>query len=259
MADNANNYLPPGWTDAMYENPMEHEAAWDALTDEQFRLLQARRVASVPGAGAPAPPSAPLPAPCVEAIEQAALSEWGFSIFRTVYGDEERWSAFVTRFTGMVNAQLTPAAGAGVDDVRDDLRLNWIEEPQRLGGADANAVRAYAGELASAAGASDTLHFQAVLMVDAAAVDAVMGYQQREFPENTPLQEKRRGAPWVWAVDLEFDGEDEDDEYDGMLKVAVDGLINDLFPIIATGSMGMEELIPRDGDDGVWFAAYNPY
>ena len=27
-------YLPPGWTEEMYEKPMEHEAAYDALTDE---------------------------------------------------------------------------------------------------------------------------------------------------------------------------------------------------------------------------------
>lgn len=257
MASNDDNYLPEGWTEDMYENPLQHEAAWDALTDEQFTRLQQRRVASVPGAGVPAPPQEPLPAPCVEAIEQAALSEWGFSIFRTDYSDADKWSAFVSRFNELVDAQLTPAAGAGIDDVRDDLRMNWIENRDRLDGADANAVRAYAGELASGADESDTLHFQAVLMVDAAAVDAVLNYQPRKFPPETPLQEKRRGSPWVWAVDVEFDGEDE--EYDGQLKVAVDALINDLFPIIATGRQGMEELIPSDGDDGIWFAAYNPY
>ena len=27
-------YLPPGWTEDMYENPLQHEAAWDELTDE---------------------------------------------------------------------------------------------------------------------------------------------------------------------------------------------------------------------------------
>jgi hypothetical protein len=30
----ARPYLPPGWTEEMYEKPKQYEEAWEALTDE---------------------------------------------------------------------------------------------------------------------------------------------------------------------------------------------------------------------------------
>ena len=71
------------------------------------------------------------------------------------------------------------------------------------------------------------------------------------------------GSPWVWAVGIDFDLEGNantyPEEYSGTLKDAVGSLINELVHIVATWRMGQDELLPADGNDEIWFAAYNPY
>jgi hypothetical protein len=97
-------------------------------------------------------------------------------------------------------------------------------------------------------------------MVDSGSVSSVLGYIPRQFPENTPIQVQRQNAPWVLAVDVEYDDnkDDQDENYKGSIKVAVSSLINHLFPVLATDRMAPEELIPA-GNDEIWFSAYSPY
>ena len=212
----------------------------------------------------PAPPAASLPAPCVEAIEQAGLSEWGFHIFRTTYEDDAKWSLLKTRITSIIDEQLTPSNGDGIETVRDALRIEWVESPERLRNADAAAVRQYYAELLQSPTFPASMEMPAVLMVDSAAMDSVVNYAPVQHPPQTPLQTKRRNAPWLWAVDVDHESlgdEDDtsDDDYRGILKVAVYCLINDLFPVMATRTLGLGELLPSDGDDEIWFSTYNPY
>jgi hypothetical protein len=110
---------------------------------QQFRLLQQRRVATVyPDGIIPETDNKmPLPAPCVEAIEAVGLTEWGFAIFRTTYGDDEQWAEFQKRFDAMIQEQLDESNGAGIEAVRDDLRLQWVEDPEKLDGAGIENVR----------------------------------------------------------------------------------------------------------------------
>lgn len=144
--------------------------------------------------------------------------------------------------------------------MKDSLRLEWVEDKARLDNADADALRQYYRQLLQTQAFPVSLEMPAVLMVDEEAMKSLLDSTPKEHPPETSLQVKRQGAPWLWAVDVDhhFDG-DQEEQYTGTLKVAVSSLIQNFFPVMATGIMGMEELQPAEGDNDVWFSVYNPY
>jgi hypothetical protein len=81
-----------------------------------------------------------LPAPCVEAIKEASLSERDFHIYRATYNDPAKWSEFQTRFNALIEDQLTPASGGGIDTVRDSLLMEWVDDSERLNNAGVPSV-----------------------------------------------------------------------------------------------------------------------
>lgn len=252
------NYLPPGWTEEMYERPLDFKNAWATTTDEQFARLQARRAGILPS---PLPEPEPQRAACVEAIEEARLNEWGFSVFRADYSDDQAWSMFVEKFLTMLEAQLTPENGTGIDAVRANMRINWIDNEERLQTGGPHSVRAYARELATIPGSAATLELPAILLADAEVISTLCAYDVEKARTEVSRTRYHPGIPWVWAIDTAFEPEDDRsqndahaEEYDGTLKVAIGTLINGFFPVVATEILGINELFPDSGNGGIWFA-----
>jgi hypothetical protein len=47
-------------------------------------------------------------------------------------------------------------------------------------------------------------------------MDSLLSYESKEHPAETPLQVKRRWAPWLWAVDVEYGPENSHQTYNGI-------------------------------------------
>jgi hypothetical protein len=62
-----------------------------------------------------------------------------------------------------------------------------------------------------------------------------------------------RSWPFVLAVDVEYDAGNFEDKYGGSLRVAIETLLTDLFPLLARQILAPEELAATlDSEDEVW-------
>jgi hypothetical protein len=82
------------------------------------------------------------PAAFVDAIQSEGLIKWGFVVVRTDFEDEGKWERFKERWEEAMEDQMMPSYGMGIEEVKGNLEMMWVEE-KSLDGADAAAVRRY--------------------------------------------------------------------------------------------------------------------
>lgn len=60
----------------------------------------------------------------------------------TDFEDEGKWGRFKERWEEAMKDQMVPSYGMGIEEVRENLEMMWVEE-KSLDGAYAKAVRRY--------------------------------------------------------------------------------------------------------------------
>ncbi|CCX33556.1 Similar to hypothetical protein AKAW_09207 [Aspergillus kawachii IFO 4308]; acc. no. GAA91093 [Pyronema omphalodes CBS 100304] len=154
-----------------------------------------------------------------------------------------KWGRFKERWEEAMKDQMVPSYGMGIEEVRENLEMMWVEE-KSLDGAYAKAVRRHIRDMKENDMIPEGLDWPMVLVVNSAALKSLVD----TLPLRPLLEHADR--PFVLGVDLHFDEEEqeEEDEYPGEFKVGIATLLNDLFPHLATGRLAPEELHPGPGE-----------
>lgn len=170
MSTTLPSYFPPGWdkeklldasSDDLLELP-DHEriAMFDglkaALGPEGFQTLlyeistryKARLAAAEAGHPQPEDELPPeLRAPFLATLQRIYLrgkwGEWGFVVFRTTFGEDEKWASLRQRWDEIVEERLSDYGGVmGVDEAKRLLRFHWVDQDPALDAAPAVTVAA---------------------------------------------------------------------------------------------------------------------
>ncbi|OAA76130.1 WW/Rsp5/WWP domain protein [Akanthomyces lecanii RCEF 1005] len=158
------SYLPPGWTEATYQNATSRE--YNALPEEQLEKLMGRKVEkarqeanrileaartwrathgiatlAVDGTDRrPAAAAAAAPGPVDDVslhnmqrlVQHAEASQWaeiGFLVFRTYYADEALWEHFQRRFGEVVDGGIVTApTEAGLTRISSRVKLPLVSD-----------------------------------------------------------------------------------------------------------------------------------
>ena len=155
--------------------------------------------------------------------------DFGFLCFRTVYEDEERWERWEKRFDAELEGGLVGCAGR--ERVAERLMVMFVDDVNLAGVGFHDVAQAFAA-VRENGDVGPGLDVGMCLMLDEKAMSSLL--------EPVEGQES-----WVWAVDVhhDFGGTQTEDGYPGRFKVAIDALISDLWPLLATG-MEPENLWP---------------
>ena len=151
-------YFPPGWNKERLLNASSDEllelsnseriAMYDSLKaslgSEGFQSLlremsnryKARLAAENPSSPNPEDDLSPeIRAPFLATLKRIYpgdsedWGEWGFAVFRTTFGEDEKWAALRLRWDEIVEERLKNYDGVpGVDKARRLLRFHWVED-----------------------------------------------------------------------------------------------------------------------------------
>ncbi|MCJ1236168.1 hypothetical protein MMC14_004145 [Varicellaria rhodocarpa] len=188
---------------------------------------------------------------------------WGFVIFRTVYGDESKWTWFQRYFNDMVESQFEQAARehdeSSLDKFGPRWRVMWVEDERRLNNATIEEVRRWFDVMLEKAQQDesgegillDQLKTNEVLMVDSASLSSVIrnplntafprvqGEEEHGIGENHIVDDGN--TPFVTIVETSYTPEDSESWSKGYLKVAIAGLMNEIWLNLAGDLTSMEE------------------
>ncbi|KAF4224851.1 hypothetical protein CNMCM6457_008912 [Aspergillus fumigatiaffinis] len=258
------HYLPPGWTEDMYQN--QTDAALEALSEQELQNLMERQAAEAKlisaenmarinerrtERGAP-PMQIPSPAADLEnlqtlvsLIEEEDWSDFGFLVFRTYYSDEPLWEKFLAQYGDILDEGIDAApAESGIERIRDRAFLKFVSDEAMAGETPARV--AYAYRLSAAEMDDDAeedrlepgLHTRMCLMVDEECMRSVV-----DAKPGSP-------APFIKAVDVTL-GEQRL-SYSGTFKVAIASLITKFYPALLD-CQDTSELVPPT-EDAIWGA-----
>ncbi|KAI5812674.1 hypothetical protein BZA77DRAFT_375181 [Pyronema omphalodes] len=193
----------------------------------------------------PVPHPSTSPAPFVQVIKSSNLNgPWGFLAFRTFYSNPSLWSQFQQHFTALLSSQLTPSNGTGILSVVHDFQIIWIEDPS-LDGASMEDIRLYVSDMREEGSIPQGMEWSMVLVADELAAVSVV--------EVSKEKNGMKAIPWVGGLDVDFGEEEEEEGYEGFFKVAVQTLLTELFPVVATQRMAPSEMVAGvDSELGVW-------
>jgi hypothetical protein len=193
----------------------------------------------------PLPHPSTSPAPFVQAINSSNLTgPWGFLALRTFYSNPSLWSQFQQDFTALLSSQLTPSNGTGIPSVVNEFQILWIEDPS-LERASMEDIRVYVSNMKERGSVPQGMDWSMTLVADEAAAVSVV--------EVSKGQKGKKAVPWVGGLDIDYGEEEEEEGYEGFFKVAVQTLLTELFPVLATQRMAPSEMVAGvDWELGVW-------
>ncbi|CCX30237.1 Protein of unknown function [Pyronema omphalodes CBS 100304] len=168
----------------------------------------------------------------------------GFLALRTFYSNPSLWSQFQQHFTDLLSSQLTPSNGTGIPSVVNEFQIIWIEDPS-LEEASMEDIRVYVSNMKERGSVPQGMDWSMVLVADEAAAVSVV--------EALKGQKSKKAVPWVIGLDVDYGEGEEEEVYEGFFKVAVQTLLTELFPVLATQMMAPSEMVAGiDWELGVW-------
>ena len=271
-SDASSSYWPPGWNFEKLSRATAEDHA--SLPEGELEKMQAglRDVLGESGVGALAmllfreqqkraketgSTSEPMPAePAKPALAPNWLRDWRrghggqnwcFVAFRTAfYDDEEGWAGYKRRVHEIVSIGFDREEGKGLEDwagAKNNFDLRWIEDPE-LAGADATALRKKYEELEKDVPAG--LSHPIFLCASQEAIDSVTSLDEGELPtlESVPW---RPTAPFLLVVSTNPDpgleeGHEENEWFKPVFKVAVETIVEELWPLIDSGGMPLRRI-----------------
>lgn len=163
----------------------------------------------------------------VQAVESAGYDQFGFTISRMNYDDDEEWEKWANAVDELV--QRTVATYQGGSRIVDKVTIFTAEDREELENQDFIQALAYHHALVDEGRVSPGLQASMILVADKQAVDSLL------YP--TPGRK-----PWVWAVDIfhVYPNERQEippadymtDEYQGFPRVAVEDAYTELWPLL---------------------------
>ncbi|KZP28378.1 hypothetical protein FIBSPDRAFT_852512 [Athelia psychrophila] len=185
--------------------------------------------------------------------------EWGFMGFRATYGDEDAWAAFLTRFGEVLDETFDfYATVKGMAELRAKFRVRWIEDPALDGATPQEIGNRFRGMEDAGCFFPHSL----CLSVTQKALESVLS---SPMPASANLR-WRPQIPFVLAVAAECgehipnhpgeeDEEEAGDNFRGYFNVAVESLLDELFPMIISDAMAPYELGAFVEGDDIWVDA----
>ncbi|MCJ1458024.1 hypothetical protein MMC28_008394 [Mycoblastus sanguinarius] len=177
--------------------------------------------------------------------------QWGFVVYRLVYGDEMQWAEFRRRWDDMVAHRLDAyTAVAAVESARQRLRFQWVEDPAMDAMGVTDVAPRYRALLAGgevAAGLAHSICLAVTPESMRSVLDSVVG--------SPTERENREKIAFAVAVDRNAGGEPErgeEVEWAGSFKVAVESLVDELFVVVGGDIMAPRELGGGLSERQVW-------
>jgi len=204
---------------------------------------------------------------------------WGFVVFRTALygaGEEASWGEFKSRVEKIVQVPFERIASEsapppeGFGDASAKFEIRWVEDPE-LAGATAAMLRGrYATMRPSLPNGSS--HTSLFLCASAGAVESVMSIEEEDLPTGE-MAWWRPTAPFLLAVSADADlgleeGHEEREWFRPVFKVAVETMVEELWPLIGSDQMPLRRVTrnvkgsgeldgegaeSRDGLEEIWW------
>ncbi|GIJ90478.1 hypothetical protein Asppvi_009433 [Aspergillus pseudoviridinutans] len=277
------HYLPPGWTEEMYQN--QTDAALEALSEQELQNLMERQAAEAKlisaqnmarineGRIARGAPPMQIPSPAaddaapvgtgeaeadqtnsttlenlktlVSLVEEEDWPDFGFLVFRTYYSDEPLWEKFLVQYDAFLDEGISAApAESGIERIRDRIFLKFVSDEAMAGEPPARVAYAY--------------RLSAEEMDDDAEEDRLepglhtrMCLMVDEDCMRSVVDAKPGSpAPFMKAVDVTL-GEQRL-SYSGTFKVAIASLITKFYPALLD-CQDTSDLVPPT-EDAIWGA-----
>ncbi|KAI1655630.1 hypothetical protein F4813DRAFT_391479 [Daldinia decipiens] len=179
--------------------------------------------------------------------------QWGFVVFKSPeIVDAEQWMACKKRFSEIINDSIDPYRGyAGLDDCVRKMKFQWVEDVKDAGGGIGSISRAY-----SSTSLLPGLNHSLCLYITPSSMDSILN-----SPSPSSCKRKyRTRIPFVVAVSKDVSRQDYSTTYGdieraswrGFFNVAVETLLESLFPIVADDSMSPFEIGGCVAGDDVW-------
>lgn len=106
-------------------------------------------------------------------------------------------------------------------------------------------IRVYVSNMKERGSVPQGMDWSMVLVADEAAAVSVV--------EALKGQKSKKAVPWVIGLDVDYGEGEEEEVYEGFFKVAVQTLLTELFPVLATQMMAPSEMVAGiDWELGVW-------
>ncbi|KAI9750888.1 MAG: hypothetical protein M4579_006264 [Chaenotheca gracillima] len=268
-ATDLTSYLPPGWTEEKFNTATAKDledlpidvllntigrckatgVTSETLIEAEIAARRALANAARLEAGLPALPERSKTS-YVKIIEDYELGEWGYVVYRTgAYGDDARWEQFMKRWQELVDEQVDPALGDGVQMAKDRLRFKFVEDKDQFEKASMEDIAMHYQELRGESLIPEGLDHFMCLLVDEASIASVLdgpATGQTPFVQALAVDDLVRGdLPYAFEVDPE-DAEDAG-EYHGYFQVAISALLHDLYPIVGTAALAPHDIAPLEG------------
>ncbi|KAI9035527.1 uncharacterized protein KD926_003267 [Aspergillus affinis] len=280
------HYLPPGWTEEMYEN--QSDAALGALSEQELQHLMERQAAEAklisvqhtarmneeriargaPQMRTPSPPadddddakgqteagltysdSTALEKlqTLTSLVEEEDWPDFGFLVFRTDYSDETLWEKFMAQYDVVLDEGMDAApAESGIERIRDRVYLRFVSDEALAGEPPASV--AYAYRLCAEEMEDDAEEDRLERGLHTRMCLMVDEECMRSVVDVKPGEGSP--APFMKAVDLAL-GEQRL-SYSGTFKVAIASLITDFYPALLA-CQEPSDLVPPMAD-GIWGA-----
>ncbi|KAK1770096.1 hypothetical protein QBC33DRAFT_603160 [Phialemonium atrogriseum] len=217
------------------------QQGFDQFFDEMFR-----READAPGNEAARVVKEP------PFIETMSRDRWGFMVFKSPeIVDAARWAACKERFLQIVLDTLNPYCGhERLDECISNMSFQWVEDIRKGDGDIPSIARAYASSTPPSG-----LNHSLCLYVTPSSLDSILDSPQ----PSTAKRQYRTNIPFVIAISTQAvrqhltEGDDtEGFHWRGFFNIAVESLVESLFPIVAEDSMTPYEIGGRVSGEDIW-------
>ncbi|KAI8960732.1 hypothetical protein F5Y11DRAFT_328949 [Daldinia sp. FL1419] len=183
----------------------------------------------------------------------ARWDRWGFVVYKSPeITDGTRWTSCKQRFLRIIEESVDPYRGyPGLEDCVRKMEFQWVEDATEGDGSVEALSRVY-----SSGAAPPGLNHSLCLYITPASMDSILN---SPFPSSAKRR-YRTSIPFAVAVSKDsthrnygpVDGDIVRAAWRGYFNVAVETLLDSLFPIAADGSMSPFEIGRHISGDDIW-------